>query len=432
MIPAIASCESDFIRAASPIAVENSLRSVGRRIRRWKRWLNIAHPYSDVIDALESESIDAAKLGEYIACSVPLHLADGWNYLSRAFDAASRGDRYSAYHLAYYAELRAAMSLLASEGVGVFRNRHIALNRHFQAKQFGMNTHRATWRFLSAWSREPGRAVSLLDAISVESKTLSQWLEAVGVTDPARQVVAAEWLRAWSIDLETLSEDPARRNEMSYRPARIRAPAPPPVDPLLELAEPLFHSWTALEPSADRASVALDLSLLRQAFILVVEKGLCTYSTLGATINSLKDQTSDTMYRALHNESPSATAIFGEAKVTDVRGRAATPILARSLLMLRLASARAASLLTAAEVSKANLEFWWSALGTDLGLWESAADIETLSDLWIEVAEARDAAGARISSAPGSGSVHTVSGILSREVSLTQFSRAPMWLLGLD
>ena len=81
----------------------------------------MGHPYNqDVLAALQPSlqqgNVDGPKIGEYIASSAPLHLADGWNYLSRAFDAACRGDRGAAYHLSYYAELRAAMSLLATEG----------------------------------------------------------------------------------------------------------------------------------------------------------------------------------------------------------------------------------------------------------------------------------------------------------------------------
>ena len=324
------------------------------------------------------------------------------------------------------------MSLLATEGIGVFRNCHIALNQHGQAKQFNQTTHRATWLFLSAWSRERGRAARLLDAISLDSRSLSEWLQALGVGQPDREVLAAEWLQAWSIDLKILSTDSRRRNEMSYRPTRIRSPAPPPVNPRLEIVDPIFDSWTELEPRADRSSVSLDVSLLRQAVMLIVKKGLGSYSSFGRAMQSQRGNMSDQLYHALITESPSASAIFREAGISSVQGRAATPILARGLLMLRLASASTASLLRAAEVSKADLEFWWSALGTDLGLWETASDIESLSDLWTDVAEERDEADAKISSVPGSGSVRAVSGIISREVSLTQFSRAPMWLLGLD
>ena len=435
MIPQRVSDEKDLVRAASPIAPETSLRTAAGRIRHWQRWLNNRHPYNkkDVIKALKQNNIDAQKLGEYIACSAPLHLTDGWNYLSRAFDAASRGDRSSAYHLAYYAELRAAMSLLATEGIGIFDRRHIALDAQMQPAELrGRSTHRATWLLLEAWSLEADSARRLLDAISLEFRSLSEWLEEVGVVKPAQSAVAQRWLRAWSVDLKILSRDAGRRNEMSYRPTRIRTKALRPVDPHLELAKPLFDSWKELEPATVGARAALDVSLLRQAIELAIKEGICSYRSFDKAWKSLEGVMPDPSYQALKTPSDSATAIFREAAKGEVQSGAATPILARGLLMLRLASASTASLLNAAEISKSDLEFWWAALGTDLGLWDTATDIEIFSDLWIDVAEAKDEASERISAVHGGNSVRSVAGILTRDMSLTQFSRAPMWLLGLD
>ena len=429
MIPQHVSDPKDLVRSSSPLAVENGLRAVAKRMRRWKRWLTKDHPYNkDVVNTLREETVDGPKLGEYIAASAPLHLADGWNYLSRAFDSASRGDRSTAFHLAYYAELRAAMSLLATEGIGIFNNRHIALNYCLEPTEFKRSTHQATWLLLSAWSRESSRAARLLQAITIESKSLSEWLETVGVVEPAQQLVAEEWLSAWSVDLDILSTDSARRNEMSYRPTRIRVPAPQSVNPRLELVKPICDSWTELNPETGGARAALDLSLLRQALMLVVERGLCNYPSFRQALRSLKLGMPALTYQALSTESASATAIFRDAAISNVQGKSATPILSRGLLMLRLASASTASLLAAAEVSKSDLEFWWSPLGSDLGLWETATDIETFSDLWRDVADAKD----EVEAIQDEGSVRRFAEILAQDVSLTQFSRAPMWLLGLD
>ena len=429
---------STLVRAASPTAIEHRLRAVAKRIDRYERWLNSRHPYSgNIVRTLsKNNDVDGPKLGEYIACSAPLHLADGWNYLSRAFDASCRGDRISAYHLAYYAELRAAISLLAAEGIGIFNRRHIALNDLLEPTEFKnkkrTGTHKATWLLLSAWSSEPNRALRLLEAITVESRSLSDWLATVGVVEPARQFVARKWLGAWSVDLRIMSADPRRRNEMSYRPSRIQSPSPRPVNPILELADPIFDSWAELEPDIGGASAALDLSLLRQALMLVVEEGICNFSSFDEALQFLRIDMTDLTYRALAAESASATTIFREAETSSIRGTAVTPILARGLLMLRLASASTASLLAAAGISKSDLEFWWSPLGSDLGLWDNSDDIETFSDLWVDVSEAMEAAYAQISSIQGDRSVRVVAEILARNVSLTQFSRAPMWLLGLD
>ena len=268
MVTGRVSTLKDLVRAASPVGIEERLSAVVDRTRRWNRWLNNKHPYNkNIVKTLSKSSvIDGPRLGEYIASSALLHLSDGWNYLSRAFDAASSGDRGSAYHLAYYAELRAAMSLLANEGIGIFNTRHIALDDHLQPTEFKakgrpLGTHKATWSVLSAWSRETNRSGSLLEAITIESRSLSDWLAAVGVVYPSRQLVARKLLRAWSVDLKILSRDSDRRNEMSYRPSRIRSPAPQAVNACLEVVNPVLEFWVELEPEIGRGNIALDLAL---------------------------------------------------------------------------------------------------------------------------------------------------------------------------
>ena len=427
---------TDLVKVASPLAIEDRLRVVAKRMRCHKLWLTTSHRYNnDVVQTLTADvqqnTIDGQELGEYIASSVPLHLADGWNYLSRAFDASSRGDRGSTYHLAYYAELRAAMSLLAAEGIGIFNSRHIALNDKFQTTVYHSNTHEATWAVLSSWSKEQDKAEALLRSISIETVNLSDWLRLVGVAVPARQFVAKEWLTAWSVDLDIYDDDRTRRNETSYRPTRIRTPAPQPVDPYRELSAPLFDSWSELNPEIVGGSAGLDLALLRKALNLVVDRGVCSYGSLDDVLDFLKQHLNPIIVDELRSERSSATAIFKAAEMVDFQGKPATPILARALLMLRLASARASVLLAAAGVSKSDLKFWWLPLGTDLGLWYDL-DEEDFVDLWTDVADAKESAEDRISDLPEGSSVRAVSVVLSGDVTLTQFSRAPLWLLGLD
>lgn len=434
MIPQKANSAEDFVRGASPLASESQLQEVAKRMRRWKCWLPMhGQYYNNVTDKVKGNAdIDGPALGEYIACSAPLHLMDGWSYLSRAFDAAAHGDRTSAYHLAYYAELRAAISLLATEGIGIFRRYHIALNDRLEPTVYSMQTHRATWCILSAWTREKDTAVRLLQAITVDSKPLSEWLEAVGVVKPALKIVAQQWLSTWGIDLRILATDSQRRNEVSYRPTRIQSQKLLPIDPQLEYIDPLFNSWSALEPTMGKASALLDLSLLRQALKLVIRKDLCHYASFDSAAKSLKGSMSTFMHEELLDQDAGAAKLFRDAEKKSTKGKLATPILARGLLMLRLASAATALLLDAAGVSKSDLEFWWSPLGTDFGLWENPEDIEEFRDLWIDVEESRDEVEVTISDIQGVPSVKDVAKIFVRDLALTQFTRAPMWLLGLD
>ena len=427
---------ADLVRAASPVAIENSLRLVAKRMRRWKRWLTGGHRYNnDVVRTLYSEvdqnNIDGPKLGEYIASSAPLHLADGWNYLSRAFDASTHGDRGSTWHLAYYAELRAAMSFLAAEGIGIFHDRHVALDVNFRTTVYrGATTHVAAWQALSSWSQEAGKAEGLLDSIWIERKNLTDYLQLIGVGTPAREFVAREWLNAWSIDLKVFNDDRDRRNEMSYRPTRIRVPAVQPIDPFQELADPLFNSWSELDPEVVGGSAALDLALLRNALHLVVDRGISRYGSFDDALAFLQrgDHVTRATVEALRTERPSANAIFGAAKIEDLQGKPATPILARALLMLRLASARVSELLSAASVTRTDLKFWWLPLGTDLALWDQQDDADFL-ELWADVGDAMDQAEVLLSALPVDSSVRAVSEILCRDLNMTQFSRASLWLL---
>ena len=137
-------------------------------------------------------------------------------------------------------------------------------------------------------------------------------------------------------------------------------------------------------------------------------------------------------YEALKTGRSSSDWIFQSAEISDFRGKPVTPILARSLLMLRLASARTASLLAAADVSKSDLAFWWQPLGTDLGLWDTPEDIQVFTDLWTDVGEAKEEVAESLSAFGGEVSVQTATDVLTRSASLTQFSRASLWLLGFD
>ncbi len=437
MKPHRTSDPTNLVNSSSPAAIRQQILKVAKRIGLWDRWLTANHRYNnDVLDALDPKNnqgdVDGPLLAEYIASSAPLHLADGWNYLSRAFDATSRGDRSAAYHLSYYAELRAAMSLLAAEGIGIFNRRHIAIDINLEPTEFYSPTHRAVWEILSAWAKQTGRAATVLDSITVDSKSLSEWLQLIGVVAPSQQLLAQEWLASWSIDLDVFSQDSMRRNENSYRPTRIRTPAPRAVNADLEMVDPLFSFWQQLQPLTGGTRAVLDLTLLRAALELAVTKRMGHYTSVRRALNAIKNDISSPIYEGLKNVDPNATAILRAAKVKDFHGKPATPILARSLLMLRLASASTASLLDSASLKRNELEFWWLPLGKDLGLWQLPDDFDPFSDLWDDVSDARDEAETEISKLNQPTTVKEIGTILAGHVSLTQFSRAPMWLMELD
>ena len=79
-------------------------------------------------DDLSNDRINSDRLSEYIGISAPVHSMDGWSFLGRSIHCLSRGDPYIAVHLAYYAELRAALAILAAQGIGVFSYPHCVID----------------------------------------------------------------------------------------------------------------------------------------------------------------------------------------------------------------------------------------------------------------------------------------------------------------
>lgn len=413
--------------------METTLAVTRRRLRRWRKFLHNAHPYrGDVVDALEKAPINGAQLSEYIACSAPVHLLDGWSYLSRAFDSMAHGDRSAAIHLGYYAELRAAMSLLATEGIGVFNRHHVAIDAGSGARQWkGPGTHVAAWELLTAWASEQGRTDSILTAIRVESRSVVDWLDAVGVSANIRPTVASDWLEAWSIDLKDFSADRSLRNEMSYRPSRIRAPEPPPITVQDEIVSPMFESWQALEPSSDRSGVSLDVALLRRAMEHVFTQGWA-HATWEDFVNRLDGIASQSLLDFLLRADPPGAYVFHAAGESRRPTDKARPILARAMLLLRLAAASNAHLLSAAGVSKGDLAFWWEGHGMDSGLWNDSIDVDSFADLWSNVDQALSDATEKLNEEPKVRTVCEATARIGRFAELTQFNRAPLWLLSLD
>ena len=120
------------LRKASRKSVEEVLPQL-KRYFKLNKWLGNNNRYLVNVtkllfeDTQPGRAIKHRHLAQYIAASAPLHCADGWSLLGRSIDCHSRGDTDAARHFAYYAELRAAMSLLAVEGVGIFSDRHFVV-----------------------------------------------------------------------------------------------------------------------------------------------------------------------------------------------------------------------------------------------------------------------------------------------------------------
>ena len=156
------------------------------------------------------------------------------------------GDPDAARHLSYYAELRAAMSVLASDGIGVFHNRHIIVIGPQKCllvpKQ--ISTHTFAWDALEFWANSPAGSDILFQVIKPGGIPLRDWLDQFSA---GSDFIASEWLQQWGLDLSRLTQDRDARNLASYRPTAFTSPGPRPIDDTMKA---ILRFWEICDPES--------------------------------------------------------------------------------------------------------------------------------------------------------------------------------------
>lgn len=389
------------IRRLSRGNVEKTLAKLDPFICR-SRWIGKTNRYSiNTIKRLGADvkaSLRTKSLAQYIAASSILHCADGWSYLGRAINCLLQGDPHRVVHLAYYAELRAALSLLGCEGIGVFKNVHFVIDAPNSARALPSrpSTHAAAWSYLKYWSTLRRSADVFSRAIAPGGIALDDWFDAQGGVDKFVRPQARFWFNQWSMDLGLFTDDREARNESSYQPDGIPSPWYVSAGDALVLATDL---WLACEPSSNASFDGIDRHILR----ITVESAF--RGTTGNKPSDAPDEFAkfvtkivDQMAfeaavavewkRFLKRENvPDDPKIFSYASMDTLDrtvGHAA--ILARATLLLRLATGSALQLTRSAGLSGAKLQFWWGQLGINRGLWDGTKDRDDLLDLWDDIA----------------------------------------------
>lgn len=364
------------------------------------RWLDPGNRYRvGILAALKADqkrkAIDSVHLGEYVAASAPLHCCDGWAFLGRALSSHLRGDAATSKHLAYYAELRAAMALLATQGIGIFNNAHYVIDKngsaHLAVKDKG--THLVAWEMLEAWASVPAAADLLGELFVAAGQPIRVWIDAIpkGVTWKA---LAKDWLLKMGLDLKVLTTDRAARNEVSYRPTQLvgstRLSSKDATAILREL-------WTLLEPVPSQPFLSVDRHLLR---ITVEEAFRSTQGSTPLQAPVLFPKTISDIVRAmslgaetdiwekflLRKVSPDDPKIIHLARheIDETTPEHHAAVMGRALLLLRVASGAVKTTFVESGIKLEALEFWWQTYGLDRGLWKVAPETNDLLDQWAD------------------------------------------------
>jgi hypothetical protein len=411
-----------------------------RRFLSKERWLARDNYYlRDTISKTDGLPIRDGQLVEYVAASGPLHAADSARYLARALFCHWVNDSYSARHFAYYAELRAAMALLATEGIGVFNRRHYLVTGQRSTRQItGIATHRFAWQALSEWATLP-RAANLIGRIvAPEARPLGSYLDAAfpGMT---LLPIVSDWFTTWGIDLKVLATDQHRRNEASYRPTTFgRAPKPTTKSALKMLA----NFWLAFNPTLTQTFSIIDRHLLR----LALEQQIAALPMLGSVPNAASRMVATVPLSPIAAAALEAFLLRrgrGNRHDLDILSRAAKPIsrtrpardlhfqmICRAALLLRIALGAVTALISDSGVTDANTEFWITQFGGNAGLYlAGAVSFPEPSELWDSIEDAI----LQINRIIGAPETPTLPGLIdadsARLLTLSQAERIACWAL---
>ncbi|MCY3772551.1 MAG: hypothetical protein OXG98_11105 [Gemmatimonadetes bacterium] len=341
-------------------------------------------------------------MAQYIAASITLHANDGWSYLGRAIGCLLTGDTHRALHLAYYAELRAAMSLLAGFGIGIFDHQHfIVAQANSTAKlHTRLGTHRMVWLALEEWAKLPSSGKIFAELVRPEGYDLDEWFQLHGGASKLAPQARA-WFLQWGMDLRLASKDRYARNESSYRPDGV--PITWQADPTLCLNF-VRDMWTLLEPSSTSSFEQIDRHIFRlsieryfrgltgkpnatgdPAFVALVGK---TVSRLGLP-HSAEKRIKDFLCRKVSAADPLVFRYSSHLPGTPETD--ALAVVSRAVLLLRLATGSAHRLLQRTSINAKDLAFWWQSLGENRGIWPPGTPPAEPYDLWADVKESLDA-----------------------------------------
>ena len=227
------------------------------RRSRWRRPTSQVTP--DTVAGILRSNADSCRedLAECLAATALPHCFDGWAYLGRALHAEMAGDSGSAYHLGYYAFLRAAMSLLARAGICVLDNRHFALDEAGGVVLVrGHGTHNFVSEALNTWAETEAGNATVLRIVQPGRRRLGDWLEGFGAES------MPIWMWRWGLDSASAKDDREARNVASYRPTAFLSSGRPEIAETMEFVSEL---WELCDPQESGGFPLMDRYLLRRS-----------------------------------------------------------------------------------------------------------------------------------------------------------------------
>ena len=373
------------------------------------------------------------QIVDVLATTAPHHCTDGWSYLARALGSLLAGDTHATRHLAYYAQLRATLSILNTNGVGVFNGLNFVadqsgvIHRLDNNRQLprGPGTHRTVWPLIEEWVADLNNARVFMDCVQFRDVPLSDCAAALGPPAVAAPYVS-EIIASWGIDLQRSARDRNWRNVSSYD-AHALNPAPSDIAGRLELVRDL---WLALEPDGFGGYPELDRYLLRNFLEIFKQSRAQTVSNKRLWDNGLEKldsqiqsfATKKFLDRQVDVADLSVITIAASGVPGDVHA-----MVCRALLLLRTATAivRTAFVEAGFQPLQANLMPWFEIVGLARGFWQPNSQPGQVDELWDVINDAVSDLSSSLTTL--TDQLLFIKNLSSQTDYLSQAERAYMW-----
>jgi hypothetical protein len=404
----LSSVNQQKIIDADRAAVEKALSQIA--VSATADWLQGANPYAqDASKQLYTDGgtvppAQAADFVQYLAASTFIHCGDAWGYWGKGLDALLRGDIATAIHLTYYAEMRAAISLLASEGIYIGNGTNLRVDSLGRIDSITKNrTHEAVWEYLSVWNSSTKGSALLGKVLRPGGANLDEWIQYM----PSSGIhpVVAQLLDDISFDLKTFATDRERRNAASYNPSRIE---PKDLD-TISTCELIAESWLVLQPDTLGGFPEIDQALIGHILIdsyaslnqILDQNGNATgqvdwtnWSTWFPSTVPVQ-VTGSPLYNEMLSTPPKTprNAMMGHLFTVGPPGAPPkdfiSQMVARAIVLLRIATGSCLMLLTDSGVGRTAIEPWVNSLALSRGIWSSNDVPGNRIDLWQDCFDAQ-------------------------------------------
>ncbi len=440
---------NNAIANCSSIPIKKAFIAIDKKQFPKQRLLSPSNYYfNDTITKTNNLAIGNVKEGaiaQYIAASIITHCYDGWNYLSRAIESFLNGDISSSIHFTYYSELRAVMSIMACNGIGIFDKRHVYFNSLMNiellpsGRRSQLSTHGVANDLIKAWGTDLSHfhRDNILKMIKVNNRNLYDWINAITGSQAQGHIntVLNDWLGMWSIDIK-LGEDQRIRNETSYRPHFKTTKLN-----ILDDLQDIFSIWSGLEPANSNPFNEIDKYLCRNALEQVfrmsngqkinTKKYQEFIEHIFDNLGESKDQFLFKFLLRKENKDDHILMIEAKRDIVDkkINFKKPLPMICRSILLLRLATGSAHNVLSECNIQKGRLDFWWQAKAESIGVIDNTStDFETI-DLYSDISNAIDEIKLKMSSINSRRDAIILAGNEINDIK--QFQRICFWGLGL-